>query len=69
VRQSAAASPGSRVHLAGHALPRLLNDGGLAELIGKLLAEAAAVDAVDDARLGDKLDEPAPGTPERGARR
>jgi transposase len=28
--------------------------------IGKLLAEAAAADAAEDARLGDKLDEPAP---------
>jgi hypothetical protein len=28
--------------------------------IGKLLAEAAAADAAEDARLGDKLEEPAP---------
>ena len=30
--------------------------------IGKLLAEAAAADAAEDARLGDELDEPAPRT-------
>jgi transposase len=37
--------------------------------IDKLLAEAAAADAAEDARLGDKLDEPAPRTLARRAER
>jgi len=37
--------------------------------IGKLLAEAAAADATEDARLGGKLDEPAPRTLARRAER
>ena len=37
--------------------------------IGKLLAEAAAADAAEDARLGDKLDEPTPRTLARRAER
>ena len=37
--------------------------------IGKLLAEAAAADAAEDARLGDELDEPAPRTLARRAGR
>src|SRR5262249_62370897 len=37
--------------------------------IGKLLAEAAAADAADDARLGGKLDEPTPRTLARRGRR
>ena len=37
--------------------------------IGKLLAEAAAADAAEDARLGDKLDEPTPRALARRAER
>ena len=37
--------------------------------IEKLLAEAAAADAAEDARLGGKLDEPAPRTLARRAER